>query len=52
MIRLTNQIVYVCAVLTNFQPALVPSTEEDNEVESYFKHFSDQSSYSDSDEFD
>lgn len=52
MIRLTNQIVYVCAFLTNFQPALVPSTEEDDEVESYFEHCSDQSGYSDSDEFD
>ena len=54
MIRLTNQIVYVCAFLTNFQPALVPSTnDDDNAVESYFDQFSeDQSSDFDSEESD
>ena len=54
MIRLTNQIVYVCAFLTNFQPALVPSTnDDDNAVESYFEQFSeDQSSDFDSEKSD
>ena len=54
MIRLTNQIVYVCAFLTNFQPALVPSTnDDDNTVESYFEQLSeDQSSDFDSEESD
>ena len=36
--HITNQIVFVCAFLTNFQPALVPLSKEpeDSEVESYF----------------
>ena len=43
MARITNQIVYVCAFLTNFQPALVPlSTESsESEVEKYFEQLSD-----------
>ena len=54
MIRPTNQIVYVCAFFTNFQPALVQSTnDDDNAVESYFEQFSeDQSSDFDSEESD
>ena len=36
--RLANQIVFVCAYLTNFQPALVPPTisDVDTNVEGYF----------------
>ena len=54
MIRPTNQIVYVCAFFTNFQSALVQSTnDDDNAVESYFDQFSeDQSSDFDSEESD
>lgn len=39
MARITNQIVCVCALLTNFQPALIPlqSEPEESEVESYFQ---------------
>ena len=33
MIRLTNQIVCVCAWLNNFQPALVPAPTELSETE-------------------
>jgi len=38
MARLTNQIVFVCAFLTNFQPALVLLAEDqdDSTVEKYF----------------
>lgn len=48
MIRLANQIVSVCAWLTNFQPVLIPlpidlSTED--EVDTYFKNISDDSDY-------
>ena len=51
MTRLTNQIVYVCAFLTNFQPALIPlPVDQDNEdVELYFDQLSD-SYISESDE--
>lgn len=40
MARIANQIVCVCAWLTNFQPALVPlpdSEEGDRDVEEYFQ---------------
>ena len=39
MARITNQIVCVCALLTNFQPALIPlqSEPEESQVESYFQ---------------
>ena len=41
MARLINQIVYVCACLTSFQPALVPAPDvsddsEESEVDEYF----------------
>ena len=38
MARITNQIVCVCALLTNFKPALIPLPMEpdDHDVESYF----------------
>ena len=51
MTRLTNQIVHVCAFLTNFQPALIPlPVDQDNEdVELYFDQLSD-SYISESDE--
>ena len=49
--RLTNQIIFVCAFLTNFLPALVPlpatDHESDEDVEEYFTHLSD----SDTDSF-
>ena len=50
MARIINQIVYVCAFLTNFQPALVPLGVEDDDdtVESYFKQFSDDPETDDS----
>ena len=43
MIRLANQIVCVCAWLSNFQPALVPAPTElsETEVEDYFHAFDD-----------
>ncbi len=40
MARLANQIVCICAWLTNFQPSLVPlpaGEESDEEVEKYFE---------------
>ena len=39
MARLTNQIVFVCAFLTNFQPLSNTSSEE--EVDEYFEKLSD-----------
>ena len=55
MIRVANQIVSVCAWLTNFQPALVPlssnnSTEE--EVVSYFQSLEDSEYDADSESSD
>ena len=42
MARLTNQIIFVCAFLTNFLPALVPLPTTDSEdVEKYFTQLSD-----------
>lgn len=43
MIRLANQIVCVCAWLSNFQPALVPAPTElsETEVDDYFQAFDD-----------
>ena len=41
---LTNQIISVCAFLTNFQPVLIPFPAEgtgDGDVESYFEQLSD-----------
>ena len=55
MIRVANQIVSVCAWLTNFQPALVPlandSTMED-EVASYFQSLQDSDYDADSEASD
>ena len=41
--RQTNQIVHVCAFLTNFQPALVPLPDDSDEsdVTGYFDQLSD-----------
>jgi len=40
--RLTNQIIFVCAFLTNFQPVLIPLPgDTDDDVESYFEQLSD-----------
>ena len=41
--RLTNQVVFVCAFLTNFQPALVPlsSNSSEEEVDEYFEKLSE-----------
>ena len=38
-----NQIVFICAFLTNFQPVLIPIPDEpdDSDVGSYFKQLSD-----------
>ena len=43
MARLTNQIIFICAFLTNFLPALVPlpSTSGDGDVEDYFADLPD-----------
>ena len=51
MIRLANQIVCVCAWLSNFQPALVPAPTElsETEVDDYFQAFDDSDFSSDSD---
>ena len=48
MARLTNQIVCVCAFLSNFHPALVPPPQhnEESDVEQYFKQLSDCDSFS------
>ncbi len=41
--RLTNQMIFVCAFLTNFQPVLIPLPQQsdDSDVESYFEQLSD-----------
>ena len=53
--RLTNQIVHVCAYLSNFHPGLVPPPEvaSEDDVEMYFDTFADSDEYStdSSDEF-
>ena len=51
MARLTNQIITICAFLTNFQPALVPLPKSisDVEVEDYFRQLSDSDPDSDVD---
>ncbi len=44
MIRVANQIVSVCAWLTNFQPVLIPLVSDsstDEEVEKYFQSIED-----------
>ena len=46
MARLANQIICVCAYLSNFKPVLVPPesttpTENDPDVEDYFDDLSD-----------
>lgn len=44
MIRLANQIVSLCAWLTNFQPALIPVASdfsEEEEVDNYFENLED-----------
>jgi len=42
MARLINQIIFVCAMLTNFQPALLP-VEEEVDVEHYFDDLTEDS---------
>ena len=51
MARITNQTIFVCAFLTNFQPALVPLPDQlsDADVEKYFEQLSDCDTDSDSD---
>ena len=51
MARITNQIVCICAFLTNFQPALVPLplTCTESDVDKYFEQLSDCDSTSDED---
>ena len=43
--RLTNQIIDVCAFLTNFQPVLIPLPDQEmcSDVEAYFDKLSDSS---------
>ena len=44
--RLCNQIVYVCAFLSNFKPALVPPSSTDmteSDVDDYFEEFYSES---------
>ena len=43
MIRLLNQVVCICAWLTNFQPVLVPPPMEasDEEISEYFQKLED-----------
>ena len=47
MSRIINQVVCVCAFLTNFMPALVPPPEslKDEDVENYFQALSSDSEY-------
>ena len=52
MARVINQIIYVCAFLTNFQPALVPLSDDcklpsERDVDEYFLQLSDDDSESD-----
>ena len=51
MARITNLILCVCALLTNFQPALIPLPMEpdDSDVESYFQQLEDECSSDNSD---
>ena len=52
MSRITNQIVCVCALLTNFQPALIPQPvepDDDNAIESYFQQIESDCSSDSSD---
>ena len=57
MARLSNQIVYVCAFLSNFQPALVPQPRDETggDPDDYFRSLrsdsdTDWSSSSDDDD--
>ena len=47
MSRIVNQVVCVCAFLTNFMPALVPppGNLKDEDVDNYFKDLSSDSEY-------
>ena len=47
MIRIANQIVCVCAWLTNFQPALIPPPSDSSveEVDEYFQKMESESDY-------
>ena len=49
MIRLLNQVVCVCAWLTNFQPVLVPPSMEalDEEICEYFQKLEEDSDITD-----
>ena len=53
MIRIANQIVCVCAWLTNFQPALIPipsNSDVEDEVDQYFHSIEDSGYDADSEE--
>ena len=54
MARLANQIVCICAWLTNFYPAVVPIPDanilEESEVDDYFNAFDSESENSTDDE--
>ena len=46
MSRISNQIVSVCTLLVNFQPALIPPLSEELELDTYFTALaSDESEY-------
>lgn len=54
MARLANQIISVCAWLTNFQGVLVPTagSQPDEDVDDYLKHAFESDSDYDADESD
>ena len=54
MARLSNQIVFVCAMLTNFLPVLVPLPDEPDKtiVEEYFGQLTDSDTNSDDSDVD
>ena len=54
MTHLSNQIVFVCAMVTNFLPVLVPLPDEPNEsvVEEYFGHLTNTDINSDDNDSD
>ena len=54
--RIAHQVVSVCAWLTNFQPALVPSQQDyeevEDEVDKYFETYNDELTSNSSDSED
>ena len=52
MSRIVNQVVCVCAFLTNFMPALVPPPEHLEDVDNYFEGLSSDSEISEDEELE